>query len=149
MYRIDRIHTFNQSIISLRATSNFYFIRRSTMNFCRSIQLDTILLHQITFNFVSSIHFQTINNIPSIESNNQQQHLLKHYMHNVTGDSYSAYSENHVERTSVTATPKPTTINLSDIFITVKTTKMYHDTRLALIIKTWFQLAKEQVSRCM
>ncbi len=67
-------------------------------------------------------------------------------MLNVAGDdSYSAYSENHVERTSVTATPKPTTINLSDIFITVKTTKMYHDTRLALIIKTWFQLAKEQV----
>lgn len=47
---------------------------------------------------------------------------------------------------AVTATPKPSTINLNDIFITVKTTKIYHDTRLALIIKTWFQLAKEQVS---
>lgn len=47
---------------------------------------------------------------------------------------------------AVTATPKPATTTLNDIFMTVKTTKLYHDTRLALIIKTWFQLAKEQVS---
>lgn len=47
---------------------------------------------------------------------------------------------------SVTATPKPATISLNDIFISVKTTKLYHDTRLDLIIKTWFQLATDQVS---
>lgn len=47
---------------------------------------------------------------------------------------------------AVTATPKPPTTVLDDIFISVKTTKNYHDTRLALIIKTWFQLAKGQVS---
>lgn len=47
---------------------------------------------------------------------------------------------------SVTGTPKPTTISLNDIFISVKTTKLYHDTRLDLIIKTWFQLATDQVS---
>lgn len=47
---------------------------------------------------------------------------------------------------SVTATPKPTTISLNDIFISVKTTKLYHDTRLDVIIKTWFQLATDQVS---
>lgn len=48
---------------------------------------------------------------------------------------------------AVTGTPKPPTTELNDIFISVKTTKNYHDSRLALIIKTWFQLAKEQVSR--
>lgn len=47
---------------------------------------------------------------------------------------------------SVTATPKPITISLNDIFISVKTTKLYHDTRLDVIIKTWFQLAADQVS---
>lgn len=47
---------------------------------------------------------------------------------------------------SVTATPKPPITELDDIFISVKTTKNYHDTRLALIIKTWFQLARDQVS---
>ncbi|XP_031620624.1 fringe glycosyltransferase [Contarinia nasturtii] len=52
--------------------------------------------------------------------------------------------QRHIHEFSVTATPKPTTTNLNDIFITVKTTKLYHDTRLALIIKTWFQLAKDQ-----
>lgn len=54
--------------------------------------------------------------------------------------------QHQLNERAVTATPKPSTTNLNDIFITVKTTKMYHDTRLALIIKTWFQLAKEQVS---
>lgn len=48
---------------------------------------------------------------------------------------------------SVTGTPKPPTTELDDIFISVKTTKSYHDSRLALIVKTWFQLAKDQVSK--
>lgn len=47
---------------------------------------------------------------------------------------------------SVTGTPKPPNLLLNDIFISVKTTKNYHDNRLALIIKTWYQLAKDQVS---
>lgn len=46
---------------------------------------------------------------------------------------------------AVTATPQPPVTELDDIFISVKTTKNYHDTRLALIIKTWFQLARDQV----
>lgn len=54
--------------------------------------------------------------------------------------------QRHIHEFSVTGTPKPATTNLNDIFITVKTTKLYHDTRLALIIKTWFQMAKDQVS---
>ncbi|GBP89719.1 Fringe glycosyltransferase [Eumeta japonica] len=33
---------------------------------------------------------------------------------------------------------------LDDIFISVKTTKNYEDTRLPVILKTWFQLAKKQ-----
>jgi hypothetical protein len=37
-------------------------------------------------------------------------------------------------------------IDLDDIFISVKTTKKYHHTRLRLIIETWFQLARDQVS---
>jgi fringe protein len=37
-------------------------------------------------------------------------------------------------------------IELDDIFISVKTTKKYHDTRLRLIVETWFQLARDQVS---
>jgi hypothetical protein len=38
-----------------------------------------------------------------------------------------------------------TNIDLDDIFISVKTTQKYHDSRLKMIVKTWFQLAKEQV----
>lgn len=64
-------------------------------------------------------------------------------------------SDHELRQGSVTGTPKPPTTELDDIFISVKTTKNYHDSRLSLIIKTWFQLAKTQVrkkgdnSRCV
>jgi hypothetical protein len=47
--------------------------------------------------------------------------------------------------TSSTTTTKPHT-SLDDIFISVKTTKNFHTSRLDVIIKTWFTLAREQVS---
>lgn len=46
--------------------------------------------------------------------------------------------------TSTTTTTKPHT-SLDDVFISVKTTKNFHATRLDVIIKTWFTLAREQV----
>lgn len=45
-----------------------------------------------------------------------------------------------------TITPKPTTIQLDDIFLAVKTTKLNHAKRLHIIAKTWFQMAPEQVN---
>jgi hypothetical protein len=50
-------------------------------------------------------------------------------------------------RTEITATPSYTTTYLEDIFISVKTTRHYHSTRLKVILKTWFQLAKHQVRK--
>ena len=35
--------------------------------------------------------------------------------------------------------------SLKDILITVKTTKKNHETRLSLILKTWFKCAPKQV----
>lgn len=43
-----------------------------------------------------------------------------------------------------TATMAPFTTNLDDVFISVKTTKHYHHSRLPAIISTWFQFAKDQ-----
>ncbi|XP_055300333.1 fringe glycosyltransferase-like [Sitodiplosis mosellana] len=43
-----------------------------------------------------------------------------------------------------TVTPKPTTIQLDDVFLAVKTTQMNHAKRLNIIAKTWFQMAREQ-----
>lgn len=37
-------------------------------------------------------------------------------------------------------------IAIDDIFISVKTTRHYQYTRLPLILQTWYQLAKEQVT---
>lgn len=42
-----------------------------------------------------------------------------------------------------TATAQPST-SLDDLFITVKTTRGFHHTRLDLILKTWFTLARQQ-----
>lgn len=52
---------------------------------------------------------------------------------------------------SVTTQPATTTtakslVTLDDVFISVKTTKNFHATRLDVIIKTWFTLAREQVT---
>jgi hypothetical protein len=48
------------------------------------------------------------------------------------------------ESSSATATLRPPTTVLDDVFISVKTTKSYHNHRLPIILKTWFQLAKAQ-----
>lgn len=45
-----------------------------------------------------------------------------------------------------TATMAPFATNLDDVFISVKTTKHYHHSRLPAIIDTWFQFARNQVS---
>ncbi|XP_055620559.1 fringe glycosyltransferase [Toxorhynchites rutilus septentrionalis] len=55
-----------------------------------------------------------------------------------------SYYDYQMGQLSVTGTPKPPTTELDDLLISVKTTKGYHDTRLEMIIKTWYQLAKEQ-----
>ena len=45
-----------------------------------------------------------------------------------------------------TATMAPFPTDLDDVFISVKTTRHYHHSRLPAIIGTWFQFAREQVS---
>ncbi|XP_015121360.1 fringe glycosyltransferase isoform X1 [Diachasma alloeum] len=54
-----------------------------------------------------------------------------------------------VEETAVTppvatATMAPFSTDLNDVFISVKTTRHYHHSRLPSIIDTWFQYAKDQ-----
>ncbi|KAH9494906.1 hypothetical protein Btru_020767 [Bulinus truncatus] len=41
--------------------------------------------------------------------------------------------------------PRLRTTELADIFISVKTTSKYHRSRLSIVLKTWYRLAKEQV----
>ena len=45
-------------------------------------------------------------------------------------------------KSSVEEGPGPVT--LDDLFITVKTSFKFHGTRLAVILKTWFQIARDQ-----
>ncbi|KZC14509.1 Fringe glycosyltransferase, partial [Dufourea novaeangliae] len=52
--------------------------------------------------------------------------------------------ESSVTPAIATATMAPPSTNLDDVFISVKTTKHYHHSRLPAIISTWFQFAKDQ-----
>lgn len=52
--------------------------------------------------------------------------------------------ESSVTPAIATATMAPFATNLDDVFISVKTTKHYHHSRLPAIISTWFQFAKDQ-----
>ncbi|XP_046650929.1 fringe glycosyltransferase-like [Daphnia pulicaria] len=57
-------------------------------------------------------------------------------------------NDNHLFEVTTTTTTSSTTTKphttLDDIFISVKTTKNFHASRLDVIIKTWFTLAREQ-----
>lgn len=61
--------------------------------------------------------------------------------------SYPVKSDREVlVTTPVRTEPPPPGITLDDVFISVKTTKQFHESRLDVIIKTWFTLAPKQVS---
>nr|AAO38754.1 fringe [Junonia coenia] len=49
-----------------------------------------------------------------------------------------------VTKTTILDSGQNKNITLDDVFISVKTTKHYQHTRLPILLKTWFQLAKEQ-----
>ncbi|KAK9685097.1 Fringe-like [Popillia japonica] len=83
---------------------------------------------------------------------------LSRAVYNAEGDGNAAKLSNYLDEgrdtydggeatseiPSVTATMRPPTTTLDDVFISVKTTKLYHRQRLPIILKTWFQLAKAQ-----
>lgn len=60
-------------------------------------------------------------------------------------DENSVFFEGVLSKTTTTTTTIKPHTTLDDIFISVKTTKNFHASRLDVIIKTWFTLAREQV----
>lgn len=94
--------------------------------------------------------FKQTKSIDSTVSDNNNLNKVNNKNINSVSNKFSNYVDDNnyvdtVYQGAVTATPKPPTTELDDIFISVKTTKSYHSTRLAIIVKTWFQLAKGQV----
>ncbi len=66
-------------------------------------------------------------------------------MDNNVIDGNSVFLEGVLSMTTTTTTTIKPHTTLDDIFISVKTTKNFHASRLDVIIKTWFTLAREQV----
>lgn len=72
--------------------------------------------------------------------------LYKHDKVQSKVKKFSKYNNNELFISgTVSATPKPISTYLNDLFISVKTTKTNHLTRLPVQINTWYQLAKDQV----
>lgn len=55
----------------------------------------------------------------------------------------------HLVQTDSPVTTHRLNTTLDDVFISVKTTRNYHKWRLPVILKTWFQLAKNQVNKLL
>ena len=78
------------------------------------------------------------------ESNTLAGSALDEQSINGVGIDEESAAESVTTQPTSTATAKPHT-TLDDVFISVKTTKNFHSSRLDVIIKTWFTLAREQV----
>lgn len=64
---------------------------------------------------------------------------------NFETDKSTLRTTNAVSESETVSNLHSTNITLDDVFISVKTTRNYHKWRLPVVLKTWFQLAKNQV----
>ena len=60
------------------------------------------------------------------------------------GLSLTSASSRLLSQTLLSSTASPQT-EQEDLFISLKTSKQFHQSRLAVVIKTWFQLARDQI----
>ncbi|CAI9728731.1 beta-1,3-N-acetylglucosaminyltransferase radical fringe-like [Octopus vulgaris] len=78
------------------------------------------------------------------QSNSKSSSLLKRLQSSSSSLSSSSLttSQSKVSALRFNLNTRPTTLN--DIFISVKTTEKFHESRLKILLDTWFQYAKEQ-----
>ncbi|KAG5887802.1 hypothetical protein JTB14_019393 [Gonioctena quinquepunctata] len=135
--------------MSLGEEEVMYVQKSAKMNF-RSRKSWQVLSCAAVFAYSTLLVYQTLSGgagaqevLDSVKLSDKSYHRER----NLAEDMSSIENENH-ELTSeivpVTATIKPPSTTLNDVFISVKTTKNYHSKRLPIILKTWFQLARKQ-----
>lgn len=89
------------------------------------------------------IHPHHIKRPNQLDTDTGKQQHRRHFV----GESAAAAAQAQATAgQAATGTPKPPTTTLNDVFISVKTTKRNHDSRLDLVLSTWHQLARHQVS---
>ncbi|XP_066258035.1 fringe glycosyltransferase [Euwallacea similis] len=93
-------------------------------------------------------YYNSNNHVTKVAS--KQSPLFKKYLEEeaLPQETHFKYEYDMVPSTempSATATVRPPATILRDLFISVKTTESYHSSRLSIILKTWFQLAKKQI----
>lgn len=104
---------------------------------------------------VSSPKEFSANHLNETESSKQVRHLVAEVLYqrrklktqNVL-DQVDQYKETTIvpNEFDLPSIPMPDTLtNLEDIFISVKTTRIFHRSRLDIILDTWFKFAKNQV----
>jgi len=90
----------------------------------------------------------------TLVTNSDKKSEIERYYYNRIRLNWGKLNRNQLSTFPLSSSPlsqqqqqlaSPSKTNLKDIFISVKTTKSFHDVRLNLLLRTWFLLAKEQV----
>lgn len=134
-----------------RSEETIFIIDNNKMNFRHRKLIQTftcvvLLLYSVLV--VYQTFYRSVNSADRVDNKNNKVFVKKHVYERTLAQEPSlndAYGISmSTDSPSATATVKPPTVTLDDVFISVKTTRNYHNSRLPIILKTWFQLAKKQ-----
>lgn len=91
-------------------------------------------------------NLKTVLKVPDPGQSSSKSSLLLKKLQSSSSLSSSSLttSQSQVSALRFNQNIRPTTLN--DIFISVKTTEKFHESRLKIVLDTWFQYAKEQVN---
>ncbi|KAK9889671.1 hypothetical protein WA026_007050 [Henosepilachna vigintioctopunctata] len=137
-----------QVILVLESTKMNFRNRR----FLQTLTVAILLAYTILLVYQNFSH-DVINNNDAVFPNEEKlQNSLQfphHSNRELSNDHQNLETPDRVDRAvnlgEVTqVTMRPFSTELNDMFISVKTTEHFHKERLPIILKTWFQLAKNQ-----
>ncbi|KAL3267772.1 hypothetical protein HHI36_006899 [Cryptolaemus montrouzieri] len=118
----------------------------------QTLTVAVLLAYSILLVYQNFSHEEIHNGNVLLESTEKPESVPIRLERHMAQDEYSGVDLQNVELPSepsfntgevTQVTMRPFATELSDLFISVKTTKHFHRERLPIILKTWFQLAKE------
>ena len=124
-------------------------MRMTVKKFTQCILLTTVLISYGLLLAYDRQHIAKSSNVVSSSDDAQHQFQSERSPRSLNAKSRAILSSSDTTsqfETSNHHTNNPLHDSLNDIFISVKTTKKFHRSRLDVIARTWFVLARDQVS---
>lgn len=113
---------------------------------CRKPRLQRLLKHVlvtvIVISLLSLIYFRKYTDCV-LKKNAEKNLMSKVFSYLYSSGLYTSCNATEINKKLI---QNRYSLHLNEILIIIKTTKIYHSTRMDYIIKTWYQLAKTQVS---